>query len=43
MTDVSSEGDNVLADDACLYFIDPIIMLKHPAKEVLNHYYGLLS
>ena len=43
VTDVSNEGDNVLADDACLYFIDPIIMLKHPAKEVLNHYYGLLS
>lgn len=43
VTDVSNEGDNVLADDECLYFIDPIIMLKHPAKEVLNHYYSLLS
>ena len=43
VTDVSYEGDNVLADDDCLFFIDPIIMLKCPAIEVLDHYYGLIT
>lgn len=43
VTDVSYEGDNVLADDDCLFFIDPIIMLKYPAIEVLDHYYGLIT
>ena len=42
VTDVSNEGDNVLADEDNLYFIDPIILLKRPAIEVLTHYYGLL-
>lgn len=42
VTDVSNEGDNVLADEDNLYFIAPIILLKRPAIEVLTHYYGLL-
>lgn len=36
-------GDNVLYDGEKLYFIDPIIKLKRPAKEVLNYYYAQLK
>lgn len=43
VTDVSSEGDNVLTDGTQLYFIDPIIMMKKPAIEVLNYYYEQLK
>lgn len=43
ITDVSADGDNVLADDENLYFIDPIIKMKRPAIEVLEYYYGLLK
>lgn len=42
ITDVSSMGDNVLFDGQKLYFIDPIIKLKRPAKEVLDYYYQQL-
>ena len=42
ITDISSEGDNVLTDGSQLYFIDPIIKLKHPAQTVLAHYLNLL-
>ena len=42
VTDVAPTGDNVLFDGKKLYFIDPIICLKKPAKEILNHYYTLL-
>ena len=43
VTDVSADGDNVLTDGKNLYFIDPIIKLKRPAKEVLEYYYGQLK
>lgn len=43
ITDVFSDGDNVLYDGERLYFIDPIIKFKKPATEVLEHYYGLLK
>ncbi len=44
ITDVSAEGDNVLVDEAgTLYFIDPIIRLKKPAREILDHYYSLMN
>lgn len=43
ITDVSADGDNVLTDGKSLYFIDPIIKMKHPAVEVLAHYYELLQ
>ena len=43
ITDVFADGDNVLADGENLYFIDPIIMFKKPAHEVLEHYYKLLK
>ena len=43
ITDISSMGDNVLYDGEKLYFIDPIIKLKRPAKEVLNYYYAQLK
>ena len=40
VTDVSSQGDNVLCDEECrLFFIDPIIRLKRPAVEVLDFLY----
>lgn len=42
ITDISSEGDNVLTDGSQLFFIDPIIKLKHPAQTVLAHYLNLL-
>lgn len=38
ITDVSAQSDNVLLDDSNnLIFIDPIIKLKKPANEVLEH------
>lgn len=41
ITDVSAAGDNVLCDeDGRLYFIDPIIKFKKPAREVLDHLYA---
>ena len=43
VTDVSSMGDNVLYDGKKLYFIDPIIRLKRPAKEILDEYYAILK
>ena len=43
ITDVSADGDNVLTDGDHLYFIDPIIMMKRPATEVLEYYYGMLE
>ncbi|MDD2951948.1 MAG: hypothetical protein PHC95_02115 [Parabacteroides sp.] len=43
VTDVSSMGDNVLYDGEKLYFIDPIIKLKQPAREVLDYYYTRLK
>ena len=43
ITDVSADGDNVLTDGQRLYFIDPIIKMKRPAVEVLDHYYELLK
>lgn len=43
ITDVSADGDNVLTDGEHLYFIDPIIMMKKPATEVLEYYYGMLE
>ena len=43
VTDVSSRGDNVLYDGEKLYFIDPIIKLKRPAKEILDKYYTILQ
>lgn len=39
VTDVSADGDNVLTDGKCLYFIDPIIRFKKPAPKVCSHYY----
>lgn len=37
VTDISSTGDNVLLDDAGnLRFIDPLIRLKKPAREVID-------
>lgn len=43
VTDVSPMGDNVLYDGEKLYFIDPIIKLKQPAREVLDYYYTRLK
>lgn len=43
VTDVSSRRDNVLYDGEKLYFIDPIIKLKRPAKEILDKYYTILQ
>lgn len=43
ITDISPMGDNVLYDGEKLYFIDPIIKLKRPAKEVLDYYYARLK
>ncbi len=43
ITDVSPMGDNVLYDGKKLYFVDPIICLKKPAKEALDYYYALLE
>ena len=41
VTDVSSQSDNVLlGDDNRLYFIDPLIRLKKPAPEVIEHLTG---
>ncbi len=42
-TDVSPTGDNVLYDGDKLYFIDPIIKFKRPAREALDYYYALLK
>lgn len=42
VTDVSTDGDNVLTDGKSLYFIDPIIRFKKPATEVLEYYYGFM-
>lgn len=39
VTDVYADGDNVLTDGKCLYFIDPIIRFKKPAPMVCSHYY----
>lgn len=37
VTDIGTASDNVLkGDDGDLYFIDPIIKLKKPAKEVIE-------
>ena len=43
ITDVSADGDNVLTDGEHLYFIDPIIMMKRPATEVIEYYYEMLE
>jgi len=43
ITDVSAESDNVLTDGEQLYFIDPIIKMKKPAVQVLEHYYKHLT
>ena len=43
ITDVSAESDNVLTDGKRLFFIDPIIKMKRPAVDVLQHYYELLG
>ena len=43
ITDVSADGDNVLTDGKLLFFIDPIIMMKRPAIEVLEYYYRVLK
>ena len=43
ITDVFADGDNVLADEESLYFIDPIIKFKKPAPEVLDYYYKKLK
>lgn len=41
ITDVDAGNDNVLADeDGTLYFVDPIIKFKKPAKEVVDHLRG---
>lgn len=41
VTDVGSQSDNVLlGDDSRLYFIDPLIRLKKPALEVIEHLTG---
>lgn len=41
VTDVGSHSDNVLlGDDNRLYFIDPLIRLKKPALEVIEHLTG---
>ena len=42
ITDVLSSGDNVISDGVSLFFIDPIIKMKRPATEILEHYHGLL-
>ncbi len=43
ITDVTNLGDNVLCkEDGTLYFIDPIIKLKKPAKEVLDFLYATM-
>ena len=39
VTDVGQDGDNVLlGDDDKLYFIDPIIGFKVPARELINDF-----
>ncbi|MBO4722593.1 MAG: hypothetical protein J5629_06640 [Muribaculaceae bacterium] len=43
ITDVSANSDNVLMIDQELFFIDPIIVMKRPAIEVLEYYYQLLQ
>lgn len=44
ITDVSADGDNVLVEsNGQLFFIDPIIRLKKPAREVLEYYYTKLE
>ncbi len=44
ITDVNADGDNVLVDEkGTLFFIDPIIRLKKPATEILEHYYQILE
>ena len=43
VTDLSSEGDNVLSDGEHLFFIDPIIRMKCPAVEILSYYCSMLS
>ena len=41
VTDVGERGDNVLmADDGTIFFIDPLIRLKQPAKEVIAFLVG---
>ena len=41
VTDVGERGDNVLmADDGTIFFIDPLIRLKKPAKEVIAFLVG---
>lgn len=43
ITDVSYMSDNVLCgEDGTLYFIDPIIRLKHPGLEVWEHLYNTI-
>ena len=38
ITDVGAEGDNVfVGDNGELYFVDPIIQFKKPAKDVESH------
>ena len=44
VTDVGQDGDNVLlGDDNKLYFIDPIIGFKAPAREVIDNLIGKCS
>ena len=44
VTDVSSQSDNVLLDDSGnLRFIDPLIRLKKPAKEIISQLVGSAS
>ena len=41
VTDVGQDGDNVLlGDDDKLYFIDPIIGFKVPARELIDNLIG---
>ena len=43
ITDVLSSGDNVISDGESLFFIDPIIKMKRPAVEILDHYYSFMK
>ena len=44
VTDISARSDNVLLDDAGnLRFIDPLIRLKKPAREVIDRLVGDVS
>ena len=44
VTDVSAQSDNVLLDDSgAPRFIDPLIRLKKPAREVIKHLIGELN